>query len=111
MSICAIWDKFKLKLYSLDTATYICTLRPVFTVLAIGHDTSPEPWPCRLVYITAYLTFGILFVAYSAIFIAILTVKHYTLPFVDFKGLLDSGTYRFITPGQPAYINLFQVRN
>jgi len=83
----------------------------VFAVLSIGHDKSPEPWPCRLVYITSYLTFGTLFIAYSAIFISILTVKHYTLPFVDFKGLLDSGTYRFITPGQPVYINLFQVRN
>ena len=83
--------------------------RAIFTVLSTGHDTSPKPWPSRLVCITAYLTFGTLFTAYSAIFIAMLTVKHYTLPFVDFKGLLDSGTYRFITPGQPAYISVFQV--
>jgi hypothetical protein len=63
------------------------------------------------VYITAYLTFVTLFIAYSAIFIAILTLNHYKLPFVDFKGLLDSGTYRFITPGKPVYIDFFKVRN
>lgn len=39
-----------------------------------------------------------------------LTVNSYKLPFVDFKGLLDTGTYRLLIPGLPPYINLFAVR-
>jgi hypothetical protein len=62
------------------------------------------------VYITASLMFLILFVAYSAIFISILTVHHYKMPFTDFQGLLDSGTYRLVVPGRPVYISIFKVR-
>jgi hypothetical protein len=58
----------------------------------------------------AYLTFLILFIAYSAIFISILAVDRYKLPFLDFKGLLDSGTYRLVMPNMPVYISIFKVR-
>jgi hypothetical protein len=77
---------------------------------SIGHDKPPQSWPCRLVYITASLMFLILFIAYSAIFISILTVHHYKMPFVDFQGLLDSGTHRLVVADKPVYVSFFKVR-
>jgi hypothetical protein len=62
------------------------------------------------VYISASLMFLILFIAYSAIFISILTVHHYKMPFVDFQGLLDTETYKLVVPGIPVYISFFKVR-
>ncbi|KDR11384.1 glutamate receptor ionotropic, kainate 5-like [Zootermopsis nevadensis] len=73
-----------------------------------GHPTTPQSWPCRLVYITAYITFVILFAAYAAIFISFLAVQRYKMPFSDFQGILDIGTYGFCIPAIPVYTSMFE---
>jgi hypothetical protein len=32
------------------------------------------------------------------------------MPFIDFQGLLDSGTYRLVVASNPVYISFFKVR-
>jgi hypothetical protein len=63
----------------------------------------------RLVYFTAYLTAVILFVAYSAIFISFLAVRRHDLPFTDFSGLLEDGTYRLGVLSGSARVDSFKV--
>jgi hypothetical protein len=82
-----------------------------FPLLSVAHETPPQSWPCRLVYISASLMFLILFIAYSAIFISLLTVHHYKMPFVGLQGLLDAGTYSLIVPDIPVYISFFKASN
>jgi len=55
---------------------------------------TPIFWPCRLIYLTMYVTALVLFVAYSATFISFLSVRKFTLPFTDFQGLLWDGRYK-----------------
>ncbi|XP_021920300.1 glutamate receptor 2-like isoform X1 [Zootermopsis nevadensis] len=54
---------------------------------------SPRSWASRLIHFTTHITFLIVFIAYSANFISHLTVQRSRLPFSDFQGLLDDGTY------------------
>jgi hypothetical protein len=49
------------------------------------------------------------FVAYSATFISFLTVQHHHLPFTDFQGALDDGTYRVDVLAASADIDYFRV--
>ncbi|KAJ9573684.1 hypothetical protein L9F63_008954 [Diploptera punctata] len=53
-----------------------------------GHDITPKSTPCRIVYITAYITALVLLAAYSAALISSLTVSHSSLPFSDLDGIL-----------------------
>ncbi|XP_069704868.1 glutamate receptor ionotropic, kainate 3-like [Periplaneta americana] len=73
-----------------------------------GHDTTPYSWSCRLVFFTSYLTGVIVLVAYSATFISFLTVKKAVLPFTDFKGLLQDGTYKLGVLPNSAQMNYLQ---
>ncbi|PSN56460.1 Ionotropic receptor 167 [Blattella germanica] len=73
-----------------------------------GQETTPKAWSCRLVFLTAYLTYLILIAAYSAIFISFLAVQHYYVPFTDFQGLLDTGTYRLGTYKGALYVGMFE---
>jgi hypothetical protein len=50
-----------------------------------------------------------LFVAYSATFISFLTVQHHHLPFTDFQGALDDGTYRVDVLAASADLDYFAV--
>jgi hypothetical protein len=63
----------------------------------------------RAVYFTAYLTALILFMAYSAIFISFLAVRRYDLPFTDFSGLVQDGTYRLGVLSGSARVDFFKV--
>ncbi|XP_021934640.1 uncharacterized protein LOC110837115 [Zootermopsis nevadensis] len=72
-----------------------------------GHDIATSLWSCRLLYLTSYLTYVILFTAYSAIFISMLAVHQFSMPFSDFQGLVDIGTYRFAVVGLSVYLDLF----
>ncbi|XP_069696242.1 glutamate receptor 3-like [Periplaneta americana] len=49
-----------------------------------------------------------MFVAYTATFISFLTVTHYHMPFKDFQGILDDGTYRLGILASAASINYFK---
>jgi hypothetical protein len=51
----------------------------------------------------------VLFAAYSAIFISILAVHHFAMPFSDFQGLLDIRTYRFGVVRLSVYLDIFEV--
>jgi hypothetical protein len=51
----------------------------------------------------------VLFVAYSATFISFLAVQHHHLPFTDFQGALDDGTYRVDVLAASADIDYFKV--
>jgi hypothetical protein len=46
-----------------------------------------------MIYLTAYVTFMVLFMAYSATTVSRLAVRRFQLPFRDFQGLLSDGTY------------------
>ncbi|KAJ4432288.1 hypothetical protein ANN_20906, partial [Periplaneta americana] len=78
-------------------------------VVFTGQDIAPNSWPCRLITFTAYLTAITMFVAYTATFISFLTVTHYHMPFKDFQGILDDGTYRLGILASAASINYFKV--
>ncbi|PNF35916.1 hypothetical protein B7P43_G06976 [Cryptotermes secundus] len=103
-------DEFQLE-------THISTILPRILVLSFclnystGHDTTPQFWSCRLLYLTSYLTYVILFTAYSAVFISILAVHQFAMPFLDFQGLLDIGTYRFGVVRLPVYLDIFDECN
>jgi hypothetical protein len=56
-----------------------------------------------------YLTAVILFVAYSAIFISFLAVRRHDLPFTDFSGLVEAGTYRMGVLSGSARVDFFKV--
>jgi hypothetical protein len=75
----------------------------------IGHDTTPQTLASRMVYFITYLTAVVLFVAYSATFVSFLAVRQYDLPFADFKGLVEDGTYRLGMLSGSARINFFKV--
>jgi hypothetical protein len=51
----------------------------------------------------------VLFVAYGAAFISFLTVRHHHLPFTDFQGAIDDGTYRVDVQAASADIDYFTV--
>jgi hypothetical protein len=51
----------------------------------------------------------VVFVAYSAAFISFLTVRHHHLPFTDFQGALDDGSYRVDVQAASADIDYFTV--
>jgi hypothetical protein len=63
-------------------------------IFLTASGTSPRSWPCRLIYLTTYVTFMVLFMAYCATFISHLTVRRRELPFRDFQGFLNDGTYK-----------------
>ncbi|PSN36475.1 Ionotropic receptor 174 [Blattella germanica] len=73
-----------------------------------GYTNTPTTWSGRLVYLTALFTYIIIFTAYSAIFISILTVQRYRLPFHNFQELLDLDSYNFGTIGNAMYLGIFQ---
>ncbi|PSN40519.1 Ionotropic receptor 160 [Blattella germanica] len=73
-----------------------------------GHDSTPRSPSCRLIYLMTYLLAVVMFVMYSAIFISFLTIKRYNLPFDDFDGLLNDGSYEFGVLSGSARINYFK---
>jgi hypothetical protein len=56
-----------------------------------------------------HLTAVILFVAYSATFISFLAVHRHDLPFNDFSGLVEDGTYRLGVLSGSARVDFFKV--
>jgi hypothetical protein len=74
-----------------------------------GHERTPRSWPCRLVYLTAYLTAVVLFAAYSATFISFLAVRHSPLPFKTFEEILQDGTYKLGILDHSVELNFFDV--
>ncbi|KDR11386.1 hypothetical protein L798_14018 [Zootermopsis nevadensis] len=62
----------------------------------------------RLAYFTTHATSLVLFISYSATFISFLTVQHHHLPFSDFQGALDDGTYRVDVLAASADIDYFR---
>jgi len=61
--------------------------------------------------VTSYFTAVIVLVAYSATFISLLTVRRTVLPFTDFKGLLNDGTYKLGVFPNSAQMFYFEVSN
>ncbi|KAJ4432279.1 hypothetical protein ANN_20897 [Periplaneta americana] len=74
-----------------------------------GNDKVPLTWSGRVVYLTSYLTVLIMYFAYTATFISFLNVKRFSLPFDDFKGLLEDGTYKIRMPHGSARVIPLQV--
>jgi hypothetical protein len=76
---------------------------------SVGSDATPQTVASRVVYGTTYLTALALFMAYSAIFISFLAVRRYDLPFTDFSGLVQDGTYRLGVLSGSARVDFFKV--
>jgi hypothetical protein len=74
-----------------------------------GHEWTPWSWPCRLVCLTAYLAAVVLLAAYSGTFISFLTVRHSSLPFTTFEGILQDGTYKLGILERSVELNFFDV--
>ena len=81
----------------------------LFLPLHIDHATTLESYSSRLVYVTAYVAGLIIMAAYAATFVSFLTVQRYTLPFVDFEGLLKDGTYHVGIIRGTGYTEAFRV--
>ncbi|PSN36473.1 Ionotropic receptor 176 [Blattella germanica] len=73
-----------------------------------GHDSTPSAMSCRLVYLTTYLTCIVIFASYNAIYVSLLAVQHYSVPFREFKGLLDIKTYHFGVEGTMINVGIFE---
>ncbi|KAJ4432543.1 hypothetical protein ANN_21166 [Periplaneta americana] len=75
----------------------------------VGHPVTPDFLSCRAVYVTAYLAAIFLFLAYSDTFITHLTVRRFAMPFTDFQGFLNDGTYRVGMRDGSAHNNYFKT--
>jgi hypothetical protein len=62
-----------------------------------------------VVFVSSYFTAVIVLVAYSATFISFLAVRRTVLPFTDFKGLLNDGTYKLGVFPNSAQMYYFEV--
>jgi hypothetical protein len=73
-----------------------------------GRGMMPRSWPSRVVYLTSYVLGYVLVAAYSAALVSFLAVQREELPFTNFKGLLEDGTYEMgVTKG--AEVAYFRV--
>jgi hypothetical protein len=63
----------------------------------------------RIVMLTTYVTSMVLMAAYLAFLISSLAVEHQRLPFKDFQGLLDDGSYRLGVMRDSHHFNMFNV--
>jgi hypothetical protein len=63
-----------------------------------------------MIYFTACFTATMMTLAYSDSFITDLTIRKFGLPFVDFKGAIEDGTYQVDTIRVPVNTNHFQVQ-
>ncbi|PSN40739.1 hypothetical protein C0J52_16799 [Blattella germanica] len=71
------------------------------------HEGTPQSWPCRFMYLSAYLTAVVVLAAYSAIFISFLTVRHIYTPFTTFEDILREGTYKLGILQRSVELNFF----
>lgn len=78
---------------------------PIF----IGHGTTPQALASRLVYFQTYAVAVVLFVAYAATFVSFLAVRRHDLPFTDFSGMLEDGTYKLGVLSGSARVDFFKV--
>ncbi|PSN34588.1 Ionotropic receptor 115 [Blattella germanica] len=74
---------------------------------AQGQDKEPRSPSCRLVWFIAYITSVTLLAAYSAALVSFLTREHEVMPFNNFKGLLEDGSYKFGVVGDSAEYDIF----
>jgi hypothetical protein len=79
------------------------------TLHCAGHEKTPRSWPCRLVYLTAYLTAAVLLAAYSATFISFLAVRHSAMPFNTFEEMLRDGSYQLGILERSVELSIFDV--
>ena len=63
----------------------------------------------RIIILTSYMTSLVFMAAYSAFLISTLAVQHHNLPFRDFQGLLNDGSYRLGVMSNSSYFNIFSV--
>jgi hypothetical protein len=63
----------------------------------------------RIVLFTIYMTSLVVLAAYSAFLTSSLAVQHQELPFKDFQGLLDDGSYRMGVTSNSSLFNNFNV--
>lgn len=76
--------------------------------MSAGREEMPSSWPCRVVYFTSYVVGFVLVAAYSAELVSFLAVQREELPFINFRGLLEDGTYKLgVTKG--AEVSYFSV--
>jgi hypothetical protein len=77
--------------------------------LQTGQTTIPKSWSGRLIYLTAYFTAIVLYIAYSATFISSLAVRRQNSYFTTFEDLLNDGTFRLGLQGKSSYEDYFKV--
>ena len=63
----------------------------------------------RIVLLTLYVASLVLMTAYSAFLISSLAVQHRNLPFTDFQGLLNDGSYRLGYLKNSASLSILKV--
>jgi hypothetical protein len=63
----------------------------------------------RIVIFTTYVTSLVLMAAYSAFLISSLSVQRRQLPFKDFQGLFDDGSYRLGVMKDGSHFNMLNV--
>jgi hypothetical protein len=63
----------------------------------------------KIIILTTYMTSLVLLAAYSAFLTSSLAVQRRELPFRDFQGLLDDGSYRMGVMSNSSHLNNFNV--
>ena len=74
-----------------------------------GQQDEVKSTSGRIVIFTTYMTSLVLMAAYSASLTSSLAVQHHDLPFRDFQGLLNDGSYRLGVLINSSYFNHFNV--
>ncbi|PSN36657.1 hypothetical protein C0J52_24933 [Blattella germanica] len=83
-------DKWRKRDYRINDAMFA-----VFaTFCTQSQDLEKIRGPCRIVFFTSHLTALVLMAGYSASLISTLASREISLPFHDFQGLLEDGSYK-----------------
>ncbi|XP_069700768.1 glutamate receptor U1-like [Periplaneta americana] len=76
-----------------------------------GHSRTPVSLPCRIIYLTIYLTSVVMMASYSASLISHVLIKVYEMPFEDFEGFLRDGRYQLGMRANGAQFMYFKMSN
>ena len=74
-----------------------------------GQSTTPTSIPGRIVSLVVYLLAVIIYMSYSASLISSIMTRKHVLPFTDFEGFLEDGSYTLGAQQSSAELDFFKV--
>ncbi len=85
-------------------------LNNLICLCVTGQPDEVKSTSGRIVIVLTYMTSLVVLAAYSASLTSSLAVQHHDLPFRDFQGLLNDGSYRLGVMSNSSQLNNFNVR-